>query len=1305
VEIKMTDNLTPEQKLDQMLEDDKKDKPKAAPKSLMEKTIRDQENRNKSIDQAIDALRGSEAGDDRPTQGETRRELQDNLGKDQSQPEPSQSSCFIGTLQDSPEVTEDGKQKLIEKPKTLLDYNLDEVEGMLDRGEIDPEQMNAFVSIKDMEENGFYNMDVDSAEWLLENGQITIDQFEDYLDFQESPVWFRVKDMAKGVLHGGWSALDSAYQILKMSPQVNPMGMFTGEAIPDFMKPEDFQPMMNPVYPEELPLRPEDPKTGYGQFASTTTEFLIPFLGASKALKAIKFVPKVLEKAAPYLAKSPKLASFLQFTLEGTIAGGFADGTVDPYGGRLTDLFEEADMLPEFMEFMTTDPNNPEAVERFKNVVEGMFVGPVVDSVLWAAKVVRRSIIGKHGGNMDAVRKDLLKNEKLRELIRPYDDLKVKQQGTEVYEREIIQNGELKFKEDLTKVAEDAQHFSAVDTLERAGQQAAESTRHIPRKETLAQADTLTKEVNATAKLIGASEKDLNRIWADKMQRTGKTMQGMVAEVVAQRKYLSQYTKDTWKKIDTILKDPTAATPEQVIRAVEHIKVVQEMSYYLEGISSESGRLLSSYNLKFMHNRFDFGNLPKAGDGGVDVLDDIWNAKQADLMDALRTFHSGIDLKQRIRRAKILGSHKFLRGVLEYTQASLLYNPGTQAINIVGNSGAYLQDTLERLIAGGVQSIRHLDLSHMKPVLQRFRGLGYGILESFRWKKGMQGLTELRTKGSNADIGNVYKALWTAESQINTSGKVSPQSILKHYAEVLGNKMPSVFGYNLPKAFLKTTATLLRLPFHGLAAMDEFFKNIAYYSDIYESAHRFAKGQDDVAEALVKNPISEMHLQAEQLSKELTFQDDLLKGMRVDNHTIQSLGLLGRIIAVPFWKVALNILSFGAKRSPLGAFGLSKSWKHLFIINEKFAESIRRILAGTADHTHYQKMAQITTGTALGWLGWQMYADNRVVGSIPKEDRHAAQNAGITPYSLRFRKKWIQMNRLDPQAIVFFVGADLAKLYEMYESYDSSNPLAGEELDAIKDMAFMAFAENITNKTWMTSVSQALGMMTDADRFPWSKFWGKQLEKLHPATTGFDWFQRNFMDKTYREVYELMDGWKRKWYSSELYPKRHSVYGTSLVREPRFMATLQTSTVSDDPVMQEMLRLRMEVKPPRRTITKTVRGVSTTVELTPDQYDKLNQYIAETPIKDILTKLVTSEAYRNAKVPDEFRQKKIQYYITAARKYAYAKMKHEDPTIHQQLHSVFMQKLREGIGEAPESDIQKRQYERLLGLLPGEGDL
>jgi hypothetical protein len=246
---------------------------------------------------------------------------------------------------------------------------------------------------------------------LYSMGLLTEEQVESYVAFQKNPLWFTMKDYGKAIFSG---ARNFAEFTSEAAWKGNPIGILRGDTAPEFFQKmwkektgKDWQTPLTPYLPDPkkwfkgddtfLPFQDIKPETGTGKVIETATEFIIPFGMASKGLKAADMGARVMGKL-PWLAKNhPKLASFFSYTFNGTVSGAFADFTFDPDSGRVADLMKDYDILPEFLDFMQTNPDNPEALERFKNVVEGAILGVGVDAFLYGAKALKAHTWHKMG--------------------------------------------------------------------------------------------------------------------------------------------------------------------------------------------------------------------------------------------------------------------------------------------------------------------------------------------------------------------------------------------------------------------------------------------------------------------------------------------------------------------------------------------------------------------------------------------------------------------------------------------------------------------------------------------------------------------------------------------------------------------------------------------------------------------------------------------------------------------------------------------------------------------------------------------
>lgn len=116
-----------------------------------------------------------------------------------------------------------------------------------------------------------------------------------------------------------------------------------------------------------------NPKTATGGVVKSVSQFLTGFIPAVKGLKAAGIENGV---ANPMLA------------------GAISDfATRDGHDGRLADMVVSLGLPDEWrIKFLETDQESPELIERFKNALEGVGLGMVVDGALMAARLAKSLI-------------------------------------------------------------------------------------------------------------------------------------------------------------------------------------------------------------------------------------------------------------------------------------------------------------------------------------------------------------------------------------------------------------------------------------------------------------------------------------------------------------------------------------------------------------------------------------------------------------------------------------------------------------------------------------------------------------------------------------------------------------------------------------------------------------------------------------------------------------------------------------------------------------------------------------------------
>lgn len=202
-----------------------------------------------------------------------------------------------------------------------------------------------------------------------------------------------VKDVGRGLVEIGsgrsiaYGVLNAVNEVIDLVQSVGDfMASKTGDIVIDpdgikFLSPEEVQKRQKAGEYPTLPDVPnvDAPKSVTGNIASNVAQFLIGFKGADKLLKGVSAVSKAA-KTAKVMAK-----------------GAVADFTVfDPYETNLSKLIQSnPELANPVNEFLATDPNDPEAVNRLRNSAEGLGFGVLADGFVTGLKAIRAARTAK----------------------------------------------------------------------------------------------------------------------------------------------------------------------------------------------------------------------------------------------------------------------------------------------------------------------------------------------------------------------------------------------------------------------------------------------------------------------------------------------------------------------------------------------------------------------------------------------------------------------------------------------------------------------------------------------------------------------------------------------------------------------------------------------------------------------------------------------------------------------------------------------------------------------------------------------
>ena len=714
----------------------------------------------------------------------------------------------------------------------------------------------------------------------------------------------------------------------------------------------------------------------------------------------------------------------------------------------------------------------------------------------------------------------------------------------------------------------------------------------------------------------------------DDLMKTWRFMDqgpGFAAKVQSYRQLMVSYLDH----ITELARKGADGSIEEALKAQEHIKQFTEVMHLFKGVQTHLARGLGAFNNVMKGERFNFKAL------GPELLGEIENTSGRELRKRLKAFTELKDPYARAQFARTLGRSRFLAGLLEWRQAALLSNPGSLVVNIAGNMAALTIDKLSRYMSITGQAITKADVRILGEIGADFHGLMRGFWDAIRlpsnevkkmgktWTdvykehglKAAFGATEDAVRKMD-ELGSMWKSLYTGDSWTDPITKLD--DAVGH-----GGNVPGWAG-----------GPIIRTPFKFLAATDEVFKSMAYRSEINALAYREAlhagkHGQDMVEfmARIVDEPGEKLHLEALKRAREVTFTAPLGEVAGKMSSLLNTPAMLPvRIMFFPFFKVPVNLAKFAATRSPLA------------IMSKRIRDDI---LAGGMRAS--DALSRIATGTGLMALGAMWYNEGKLTGSFMESEREDMKNAGVPEYAIRFGDKWVRYNRTDPVAMWLGVAADTAKWFERYNLPESKT-------DELITAGILIITNNLLSKTYLQSISEMSDIMFHPERRDIGKFLRTQTATFMPFSTGLDAMARQ-NDPHFREHDTFFEAAIKTRFSPEdLVPRRHAVYGTPIIREPRVLMAYDSMTPTDDPVLQEMVRVNANIGPMRKTFE--FKGEK--IELNIRQLNELQAILSELPLQENLMKIINSPRYQGIK--DSETQKDILRKVVTAHRDAAKKL-------------------------------------------------
>ena len=480
---------------------------------------------------------------------------------------------------------------------------------------------------------------------------------------------------------------------------------------------------------------------------------------------------------------------------------------------------------------------------------------------------------------------------------------------------------------------------------------------------------------------------------------------------------------------------------------------------------------------------------------------------------------------------------------------AILSGPYTHLRNILGNSVNMLVNFSEHGLATGIGKARNL-------VTGSTDRISSGELAA-RLYGAMQGVID--------GVGYGARAFRTGEASDYTSK----------------------LELNQTTSFRGPASYVLEAPSRALLAEDEWFKSIARLSEIRGQAFRIAANEGltgealaERAAALVDNPTTDMLEAAGDYARELTFQESLqgitesiqrARTIRPDDSIGTMAARSGLRFIVPFIRTPVNLLRTAARRTPLG---LASSRN----IADFRAGGARRDLA----------IARVTAGTGVTALLFHMAREGLLTGAGPQDWRERAdlEATGWQRNSVRVGDTNTTYSGLDPFAIT---AGSIASIVENQESYSD------EQWAEMVPHAILGVAENLTNQTWTSGLSDFIGTLRDPERN--MPYWVSRQASSVTVPAIVRQLNSSMVDPVRRETRgdgTILGGRMANTIRSAIpglsqsLPARHDVLGRELRNEGAFgpdaISPLFQRTARNEAVMSEVRRLGITIGPPKRSV-------------------------------------------------------------------------------------------------------------------------
>nr|BAR32218.1 protein transporter sec31 [uncultured Mediterranean phage uvMED] len=851
-------------------------------------------------------------------------------------------------------------------------------------------------------------------------------------------------------------------------------GKFTfKDLVPSYVTPKKWK---EGAYSQERNLPIFHKPTGTAeQMTEGATRFITGFVGPSKILKGVGLGGGIVKTG-----------------LRGMTAGAVADLTVfDPAEGRLSDMLVEFDspvLNNAVTQYLATDEDDTEMEGRIKNVLEGMAIGGPLE-ILFGIKAFKKAKKTKDIAKKEKIYKDAgeaiesikkgKKTKKVKEAIFDGNEainakeavkaLRVGQKEakkeTESFIKKILNTRSFKNASQVLKTIDDVSESFDDATVEYL-------QNDVLRNETAEElAKLLSRDKSEVLKAM-TKDKEFAKQGTVRMLASKQIIQELALTLKeVSEKYLDEFGDDVknWTKeaqlevgqLGGVLRDSVVALKDQIRGAAR---------------MTQAGRIKVARSEGKVLDVDEMSNIVKKFDGNAAAIaKNIKNKKPEEVIDAVA--------KTKYQRTVEVFNSLYIN--------SLLSGVFTQALNIKSGMYEAFIRPLE-IVSGG---LARADLRSIRLGFAQYRGMMLGF-------------------------GDTMKAVSLALRQGDAI--LDPLQRTQDNLQIVGSKaVRPISGANL--GFEGAAGTIadyigiiLELPSRLLMTGDELLKQLSYRGRLYTNAldntmerglslyskegrnnikRIFDEGFDKNGHANIKdNPINEEALQYARVS---TYTNTLKGGTYLDLgskiQTFLNTAPEFRFLA-PFIRTPTNLWRHFGNRIPgLGIF--TKQNRDLWNSGDRRAraEVLGRQFLG---------MAAVMYGFSLATERVEDENGNsypKITGNGPSDFRIKKQwlQLGWQPYSIAQKNEdgtvtYKQYNRMDPRFFPLGIVADII---------ENIGNLNDQQKEDAFSSAVLTVMKNLTNKTYLRGISDALELISDPNENNISRFFGNVAGNYIPYSS------------------------------------------------------------------------------------------------------------------------------------------------------------------------------------------------------------